>query len=146
MEKLKAIFGTLNFLDSAENYQSPTRDYGHLGNHTVTLRRDSRERVAKYNWTENKDAKALTDEYRKIGEQYVWNFDISVARENQPLEAPSLMDRLDSLIKRDEISDPAQMLPFLKELSNDERIPLIARNHATRMIKDIEKKSRKNEK
>ena len=32
------------------------------------------------------------------------------------------------------------MLPYLKDLSNDERIPLIARNHVTRIIKDIEKK------
>ncbi len=146
LEKLKTILQTLNFLDSTENYQSPTRDYGHLGNHTVTLRKNSKERIAKYNWTENKDAKALTDEYRKIGEQFVWYFDISVARENQPLEAPSLVDRLDSLLKRDEISDPPQMLPFLKELSNDERIPLLARNHVIRIVKDIEKKSQKAQK
>jgi hypothetical protein len=146
LDKLNKLFETLNFLDSTEDYQSPIRDYGHLGNHIVTLRKDGKERVAKYNWTENKDAKALVDEYRKIGEQYIWYFDISVSRENQPLEAPGLMDRLDSLIKRDEISDPQQMLPFLKDLSNDERIPLIARNHATRIIKDIEKKVQKAEK
>jgi uncharacterized protein (UPF0147 family) len=53
------------------------------------------------------------------------------------------MDRLDSLLKRDEISDPSQMLPLLKELSNDERIPLIARNKAARIIKEIEKKAEK---
>jgi uncharacterized protein (UPF0147 family) len=83
------------------------------------------------------------DEYRRIGQQFVWIFDIGVARENQPLEAPRLMDALDSLIKRNEISDAAQMIPLLKELSNDERIPLIARNHATRIIKEIEKKAEK---
>jgi glucan-binding YG repeat protein len=146
LEKLNKLFTTLNFLDSTEDYQSPMRDYGHLGNHKVIRRKDDKERIAKYNWTENKDAKALADEYRKIGEQFIWYFDISVARENQPLEAPSLMDRLDSLLKRDEISDPSQMLPLLKELSNDERIPLIARNKATRIIKEIEKKAEKSEK
>jgi hypothetical protein len=31
------------------------------------------------------------------------------------------------------------MLPLLKELSNDERIPLIARNHATKLAEKIEK-------
>ncbi|MBX7173692.1 MAG: hypothetical protein K1X72_22170 [Pyrinomonadaceae bacterium] len=140
LDKINKLFETLNFLNSTENYQSPTRDYGHLGNYTVTLRKDSLERTAKYNWTENKDAKALVDEYRKIGEQFIWYFDMNISRENQPLEAPSLLDRLDSLIQRDEIADPQQMLPYLKELSIDERIPLIARNHATRIIKIIEKK------
>ena len=66
-------------------------------------------------------------------------FDITLARENQPLEAPKLLDSLDSLIKRNEISDAEQMIPFLKELSNDERIPLIARNHAMRLVKKIGK-------
>lgn len=146
LEKLNKLFETLNFLDSTEDYQSPIRDYGHLGNHIVVLRKDGKERTAKYNWTENKDAKALVEEYRKIGEQFIWYFDISVSRQNQPLEAPGLMDRLNSLLKRDEISDPPQMLPFLKDLSNDERIPLIARNHALRIIKEIEKKMQKAEK
>lgn len=143
LDKLNAIFQTLNFIDSTEDYQSPTRDYGHLGNYTVTLRKGAKSRTAKYNWTENKDAKALTDEYRKISEQYVWYFDMNISRENQPLEAPGLVDRLDSLLKRDEISDPPQMLPYLKELSIDERIPLLARNKAIKIMKEIEKKASK---
>lgn len=140
LERINKLFETLNFLASTEDYQSPIRDYGHLGNHTVTLRKDGKERIAKYNWSENKDAKALADEYRKVGEQYIWYFDMNISRENQPLEAPSLVDRLDSLIKRNEISDPSQMLPYLKDLSNDERIPLLARNKTTKLIKEIEKK------
>lgn len=146
LDRINSLFEVLNFLDSTENYQSPTRDYGHLGNHTVTLRKDSKERIAKYNWTENKDAKALVDEYRKIGEQFIWYFDMDISRQNQPLEAPSIVDRLDSLIKRNEISDPSQMLPYLKDLSNDERIPLLARNHVIRIIKDIEKSPTKKDK
>jgi hypothetical protein len=131
---------TLNFVDSTENYQSPMRDYGHLGNYEITVKKDGKTRHAKYNWSENTDARALSAEYRKISEQAVWLFDMSVARENQPLEAPGLMDRLDSLLKRDEISDPPQLLPALKDFSTDERIPLMARNHASRIIKNIENK------
>jgi len=142
LERIKAVWQALNFLDSTENYQYE-KDFSHLGNMKFTMKKDGRSREAKFNWTDNKDAKNLTDEYRRIGQQYVWIFDISVARENQPLEAPRLMDTLDSLIKRNEISDAAQMIPLLKELSNDERIPLIARNHATRIVKEIEKKAEK---
>jgi len=139
LEKIKTIWNTLNFLDSTEVYQSADRDYGHLGNMKFTMKKDGRARTAGFNWTENKDAKALADEYRKIGNQYVWKFDIGVARENQPLETPRMMDALDSLIKRNEIADPAQMIPFLKELGDDEHIPLIARNHALRLVQQIEK-------
>ena len=142
LEKIKAIWQALNFLDSTESYQYE-KDYSHLGNMTFTMRKEKRERIAKFNYTTNPNAKNLADEYRRIGQQFVWIFDIGVARENQPLEAPRLMDTLDSLIKRNEISDAAQMIPMLKELSNDERIPLIARNHATRIIKEIEKKAEK---
>lgn len=142
LEKINSLLQILNFLDSTENYQSPTRDYGHLGNYEITLKKDGKQRTAKYNWSENLNAKALANEYRKISEQSVWLFDMSVARENQPLEAPGLMDRLDSMLKRNEISDPPQLLPSLKDFSNDERIPLMARNHATRIIKEIEKKGK----
>lgn len=142
LERIKAVWQALNFLDSTENYQYE-KDYSHLGNMTFTMKKETRARTAKFNYTTNQDAKSLADEYRRIGSQFIWIFDIGVARENQPLEAPHLMDALDSLIKRNEVSDAAQMIPLLKELSNDERIPLIARNHATRIVKDVEKKGEK---
>jgi hypothetical protein len=116
IERVKAIWRALNFLDSTENYQT-VRDYSNLGAMKFTMKRDGRTREATFNWTDNKDAKSLADEYRKIGQQFVWVFDINVARENQPLDAPRLLDALDSLIKRKEISDAAQMIPLLKELS-----------------------------
>jgi hypothetical protein len=138
LERIKAALAALNFLDSTENYQT-VRDYSQMGNVIFTYRKDARERTVKYNWTDNKDAKALMDEYRRIANQYIWQFDISIARENQPLNAPSLMDELDSDLRRNEISDPRQMLPLLREISNDERIPLIARNHAARLVEKIDK-------
>ncbi len=138
LERVKAAWNALNFLDSTENYQYE-KDYSHLGNMAFTMKKNGKTREAKFNWTDNKGAKTLADEYRKIGQQFIWIFDITVARENQPLEAPRLIDALDSLIKRNEISDAAQMVPLLKELNNDERIPLIARNHALKLAAQIEK-------
>ncbi len=142
LEKLESSRQALNFLDSDESYQYE-KDYSHLGNIILTMKKDGRTRTAKFNWTENADAKALAKEYQKIGNQYIWLFDISVARENQPLESPRIMDALDGLIKRSDISDPNQILPVLRGLSEDERIPLISRNHATRLITQIEKQTAK---
>lgn len=141
LERVKAIYNTLNFLESKENYQSPERSYAHLGTMTFAVKKDEKARTAEFNWTENKDAKLLADEYRRISQQFVWIFDMSIARQNQQLETPALVDALDSMIKRNEIADAVQMLPFLTELSADERLPLIARNHAMRIVKEIEKKA-----
>lgn len=139
LEKLKNNWNELNFLDSKENYQSKDRDYPHLGTIQLKMNKNKKERTEEFNWTENANAKILANEYRKIGNQFVWMFDINVSRQNQPLESPKLMKRFDSFLKRNEISDPKQMMPFLKEISDDERVPLITRNYATRLMKRIEK-------
>ncbi len=138
LERVKAAWNALDFLDSTESYQFE-KDYSHLGTMKFTMKKDGKQREATFNWTENKDAKTLADEDRRIGQQFIWIFDIGVARENQPLESPKLLDSLDSLVRRNEISDAAQMIPLLNELGNDERIPLIARNHAMKLVKQIEK-------
>jgi hypothetical protein len=138
LTRINESIAALNFLDSAADYQY-VKDYSHLGNVTFTFTRDGKTRSTKFNWTENKDARAIADEYRRIANQYVWQFDITVARENQPLDAPQLLDSLDNYIRRGEISDPSQMVQLLKGLSNDERIPLIARNHAAKLVTQINK-------
>ena len=140
--RINEALATLDFLSSTENYQYE-KDYSHLGVTKFAFAQNGRSREISISWTENKDAKTLIDEYRKISNQYIWIFDISLSRENQPLDAPRLLDSLDSMIKRNEISDPLQMEPFLRELSNDERIPLIARNHASRLVAQFEKERKK---
>ncbi|MFN3329438.1 MAG: hypothetical protein ACK419_00750 [Pyrinomonadaceae bacterium] len=139
LEKINSLFQALNFLNSNEEYQSTERNYSHLGTTKISLKTPEKERSVQFNWSERKEARALADEYRKISNQFIWQFEINLARENQPLDAPRLMDRLDSYLKRNEISDPLQMLPLLEELVNDERIPLIARNHAKRLVEQIKK-------
>jgi len=138
LQRINEAYTSLNFLDSNENYQYE-KDYSHLGVMTFKLKRGEKQRMAIFNYTTNKDAKILADEYRKLGNQFIWMFDIGVARENQPLEAPKLLDALDSQMKRNEMSDPTQLVPLLKGMVDDERIPLIARNHARKLAERIEK-------
>lgn len=141
LEKIKTLWEDANFLSSTEDYQSPERDYTHLGTMRLKMSLEGRERTAEFNWTDNKDAKALADEYRKVGNEVIWKFDMNVARQNQPLETPRIMKAIDSYLRRDGIADPTSLIPYLRELKDDERIPLIARNHAERLIASIEKKN-----
>lgn len=136
--KIGEALTELNFLDSTEDYQF-SRDYSHLGNVVFTLKKGTRTRTAKYNWTENKAAKALMDEYRRVTNEYTWRFEMILARQNMPLQTPGLMDAIDAYYRRNEVSDPMHLLPFLTELSTDERLPLMARNKAGKLIKEIEK-------
>lgn len=141
LTEILALWGELDFLNSSEEYQSPERDFAHLGTMTLKMSRAGSQRTAELNWTENKTAKGLTDLYKRIGNQFIWIFDMNVARRNQPLETPRIMKGFESYLSRKSLADPVQMLPYLRELKDDERIPLIARNHAERLIAKIEQKN-----
>src|SRR5688572_9706182 len=98
LERIDAAYAALSFMDSQESYQYE-KDYSHLGVSTFKLKRAGKQRTAVFNYTINKGARALSDEYRKLSNQFVWVFDITLARENQPLESPMLVDLLDSLLR-----------------------------------------------
>jgi hypothetical protein len=138
LARITALWDALRFLDSKDDYQSD-RQFPHLGTQRLRMTRGAHERVAEFNWTSNREAAALANEYRRAADQTMFIFDITLARENQPLEAPKLMDNLDLLLSRGGLSDPQQLVALLRDLNTDERIPLIARNHAGRLLKKIEK-------
>ena len=137
--RINAAWQGLRFLESDENYQA-SKQFPHLGTMKIGMERGDRKRVAEFNWTNNRDAETIVNEYRKAADQAILVFDIAVARENQPLNAPKLMEVMETLLKRDGLSDPRQLLKLLQDLSTDEHVPLIAHNHALRLIKQIEKK------
>jgi hypothetical protein len=127
----------LRFLESTEDYQSE-RQYAHMGTMRLKMEHDSLKRTAEFNWTNNKTASSLANEYRRVADQAILVFDISVARETQPLNAPKLMEEIELQLKRNGLSDPQQLVPLLTDISTDEHLPLIARNHALRLIKKLE--------
>ena len=139
LERIRSSWQALQFLETETNYQAD-KQFPHLGTMRIGMERGDRKRVAEFNWTNNPHASTLASEYRKAADQAILIFDISVARENQPLNMPKLMEAMESLMKRDALSEPRQLIKLLPDLSTDEHIPLIARNHALRRIKQIEKK------
>ena len=139
LNRLNFNFDALKFLESDESYQH-RRDFSHLGRVEITYSRDGKSRTVDFNWTENPHARSLMDDYRRLSQQFTWVFEFRLARDTQPLETPKLMEALGSLITRNEVADSEQLIPFLDEISNDQRIPLIARNRAKSIIQSIRKK------
>jgi hypothetical protein len=136
--RIFGLWSELRFLDSTENYQA-AKSFAHLGTYRLHMDDGQRKRTAEFNWSSNKPAWALANEYRRVSDQAILIFDIKLAREMQPLNAPQLMNQMETLLTRDGLSDPYQLVPLLTELRTDEHIPLIARNHADRILKKIEK-------
>lgn len=139
MSALRRVVGAwteLHFLESTEIYQSDKK-FPHMGTMRLKLERDKLERTVEFNWTNNKTAFALANEYRRIADQAIWVFDVSVARETQPLATPKLMDEFELQMKRNGLSDPQQLVPLLQDISTDEHLPLMTRNQALRLIKKL---------
>jgi hypothetical protein len=138
LSRIISSWDALHFLDSEAGYQAP-KDFSHLGTIALQMKKGTRSRKTEFNWTHDPHAKALVDEYRRISNQIIWVFDVKLARDNLPLETPKLIESLESLLNRNEITDPRQLTAFLRELSTDERVPLIGRNKAGKLLKKIEK-------
>jgi hypothetical protein len=136
--RVLGLWTGLRFLDSNENYQT-AKSFAHLGTYKLRMDDSKRQRTAEFNWSNNKEAWTLTNEYRRVSDQAILIFSIQLAREMRPLDTPQLLNEMEMQLTRDGLSDPYQLVPLLKELKIDDHIPLIARNHADRILKKIEK-------
>jgi len=49
-------------------------------------------------WSNNKEAWSLTNEYRRVTDQAILIFNLKLAREMQPLNAPQLLNEMETLL------------------------------------------------
>jgi len=138
LTRILQLYGVTNFIDSSEEYQDK-KDFSHLGWVSLTAQQGKRERKARFNYTTNKDISELADIFRAIATQEMHLFDIETSERYQPLDLPRLLDTLENDLNLRRIAEPEQLLTMLREISGNDTQPLIARNHATRMIDSIKK-------
>ena len=138
LKRIVLLWEALRFLDSDTKYQAE-KEFPHQGTHGISMQQDTRRRTAEFNWTHDRNAFLLISEYRRIADQSLFVFDINIARQSDPLSTPRLMKNLDTLLSRNGLSDPRQLVPLMRDLTTDERLPLIARNHAERLLKKLNK-------
>lgn len=138
LSQVQGLFDELRFLESQEQYQHK-KDFSHLGNITLTLMRNGRERSAKFNYTDNPAVNRLVEIFRNIATQETRVYELQNVRNSDPISTPAQLRLLESELKSKHIADPERLMPLLQDIKMDEGVPLIARNHADRLIKSIQK-------
>jgi hypothetical protein len=138
LAQVRALFNELRFLDSAEDYQYK-KDFSHLGRVTISQTRQGRTRTATFNYTDHQTMSRLVELFRNIATQETRVFEIEVVRATDPISTPAQLRLLESELRSKHIADPQRLMPLLQEIKMDESVPLIARNHAERLLQAIKK-------
>ena len=136
--EMQGLFDQIRFLDSTEDYQYK-KDFSHLGKMTVRHSRNGKERSVTFNYTTNQPLNRIVDVFRNIATQETRVFEMEAVRESDPLSTPAQLRFLETELRSKQIAEPARLAPLLERMRTDESLPLIARNHAERLLKMIEK-------
>lgn len=138
VNEVKSLFDELNFLDSNEDYQYK-KDFSHLGKILIRMTRQGKERTVTFNYTSNPAMNRLVDIFRNIATQETRVFEIETIRSNDPISTPAQLRLLEMELRSKHIAEPRRLVSLLEEIKTDESVPLIARNHAERLIEMINK-------
>lgn len=142
MDRLVELTTRSRFLESDEDYQSK-KDFSHLGWITITATEGGHHRTTRFNYSQNKDVSDLAEIFRAIATQWIDIFHIKVAVEHQPLDLPAQLDALENDLQIERLVEPESLVDPLRDISQDDTLPLIARNHADKIITAIQKKKYK---
>lgn len=138
LSQIQVLFDSLNFLVSTEDYQHK-KDFSHLGSVTIGLARGGKERTVKFNYTTHELMSQLREVFQNLITQETRIFELETVRANDPLSTPAQLRMLESELRSKHIADPQRFVPILQDLKLDESVPLIARNHAERLLQTIKK-------
>jgi hypothetical protein len=138
LARIQEIYTNTKFLESDENYQDK-KDHSNIGWVTLTVTAGERQRSARFNYTPNPEIKEVADIFRALANQQMDLFDIETALQYQPLDVPGKLEALETDLRLERIAEPLQVLSALRDIMKNDTAPLIARNHAKRIIEAIEK-------
>jgi hypothetical protein len=136
--RIRDLFEVSGFLASQTEYQDK-KDFTHMGWVTLGARQGARERKTRFNFTTDVRMNELKEIFLGIAWQEISLFDIENAERYQPLDVPKQLEILENDLRLERITEPARVLAALNEIAGDDTQPLIARNHAKRIIEAIKK-------
>jgi hypothetical protein len=138
LARIQEIYANTRFLETEENYQDK-KDHSNIGWVTLTVSAGERQRSARFNYTPNLEIKEVAEIFRALANQQMDLFDIETALQYQPLDVPGKLEVLENDLRLERIAEPPQVLQALRDFAKNDSAPLIARNHAKRIIEAIEK-------
>lgn len=138
VNQIRSLLDEIQFLQSSEDYQYK-KDFSHLGTITITHANGGHSRTVKFNYTQNQAMAQVVELFRNIATQETRIFEIETVRANDPISTPAQLRMLETELKSKRIAEPEKLMPLLQEIKTDESVPLIARNHAERLIQSIKK-------
>lgn len=136
--QVQGLLDELRFLESTEDYQFK-KDFSHLGRITISQTRGGRDRETTFNYTTNPAMNRLVEIFRNIATQETRVFEIETVRATDPISTPAQLRLLESELRSKHIAEPQRLTTLLQEIKLDESVPLIARNHAERLLQAIKK-------
>jgi hypothetical protein len=136
--RIRSLYEASDFLASTTEYQGKT-DMAHLGWITLGAKQGTRERRVRFNSTIHAPIEELGKIFLGIATQEISLFDIENAERYQPLDLPKQLEVLERDLRLEWIAEPERVLVALNEIAADDSQPLIARNHAKRIIEAIKK-------
>jgi hypothetical protein len=110
-----------------------------LGLTKVKVADGDAQRTATFTYTPDVSLQQAANFFRGLVTQHQRQTLLETARRFQPLDTPKQLRDLESELKGNRIAEPLALLALLRKLSTDERIPLIARNHAKKLADQVEK-------
>jgi hypothetical protein len=138
ISRIRGLFEVSGFFVSDAEYQDK-RDFSHMGWVTLRARQGTQERKTRFNYTTNIQMRELEEIFRAIATQEISLFDIDNAERYQPLDLPKQLETLENDLRLARIAEPERLLTALNEIAADDTQPLIARNHARKIVDAIKK-------
>src|SRR5438045_8762230 len=136
-EKFIALLSATNYLDHPETFESGKK-IADLGAKHLTLEMDGAKREAVFNYSLRKDVTELQNFFEGLINQETLVFDVQNAIKFEKLSIPKRIDRIETEMKANRVSDPERLIPLLDKIESDQQIMNYARTQAAKIKKEIQ--------
>jgi hypothetical protein len=136
-ERFLAVLAGTNYLDHPETFESG-RKIADLGAKHLTLEMDGAKREAIFNYSLRKDVTELQNFFEGLINQETLVFDVQNAIKFEKLSIPKRLERIETEMKANRVSDPERLIPLLDKIESDQQIMNYARTQAAKIKKEIQ--------
>jgi hypothetical protein len=136
-ERFLAVLAGTNYLDHPETFESGKK-IADLGAKHLTLEMAGGKREGTFNYSLRKDVTELSTFFEGLINQETLVFDVQNAMQFEKLSIPKRLERIETEIKANRVSDPERLVPLLEKIETDQQIMNYARTQAGKIKKEIQ--------